>query len=383
MRQYKHYGNKPHINDDKIKSDIIDFYNNWKHEYLIKASSFPNSYYISTGGGTNVAEGAITVSEGHGYGMLTVALMAEFDPQSKEIFDGLYNFYNSHRSPIGKNLPSWQVIGKVGEFETEECFASATDGDLDVAYALILADRIWGSNAIDYMGRAKAIIEDIIKWDIHSTNYRILLGDWVKGEKSEEKYKNATRPSDWMPEHFKVFYHITKNEILSNVVETIYNLAQEVAHPQTGILPDFVVGEPPKPAEPFFLEKETDGDYGANACRVPWRIGMDFLHNNSNEAKAVLTPFMEWLYHFSDGDYNKAGNGFTLDGTVNQEGKPWGMFGGPYMVASTIDTKYQSFLDSAWQTLTQFSAASGYYSNSIVMLSLIAVGGYWWNPIDE
>lgn len=39
-------------------------------------------------------------------------------------------------------------------------------------------------------------------------------------------------------------------------------------------MPDFVVGQTPKPAAPNFLEADTDDDYSWNSCRYPLRIAM-------------------------------------------------------------------------------------------------------------
>lgn len=379
------FGNKPNFPQENLNTSCTDYYESWKAEYLTKSVSYEGCWYINTGGGTNVDESAITVSEGHGYGMITVVLMAGHDSQAKEFFDGMVRFFLAHTSTENEILPSWQVLGKVDEYETEDRFSSATDGDLDVAYALFLADQQWGSRGeIDYLSIALRMCKAILKYDIHGENYRILLGDWVTHPDTDKKYKNSTRPSDWMPAHFRLFRAETGSSQWDSVIDTIYYLSEAVAHEITGLLPDFVIGTPAQPAEPHFLENFSDGSYGANACRVPWRIGMDHIHFGTSESKSVLSSIMNWLINDTSGNISGMLNGYHLDGEPLFENNiaPRGMYAAPFMVASTCSEKYKSFLNSSWTYLSQFKSEEGYYSNSISMLCLLAVSGNWWNPAD-
>ncbi len=377
------FGIRPSRPQAELNSELTSFYYSWKSEYLKASVSYPNCYYVSTGGGTNVKAEAITVSEGHGYGMISVVLMAGEDKDAKSIFDGLFTFFREHPSDIAPELPSWQVLGKVGDHETSETFASATDGDLDVAYSLLLADNQWGSEGdINYREEAAKVIDAIYRFDIHPESKRILLGDWVPGDDTEEKYRNSTRPSDWMPAHFRAYKDFTGEDRWSEVIDTIYEISDIVADEKTGLLPDFVVNDTPVPAEPFFLENSTDGSFAANACRVPWRIGMDFIHHGSKESQATLTKLMNWLNEDSKGSIDGVCNGYNLNGSpiYEENFEPWGMYASPFMVASAVDKKFEPFLTSSWNYLVKFDVETGYYSNSITLLCLLAVSGNWWCP---
>lgn len=379
------FGHKPDFPQNVLNSYCAEFYEKWKDEYLCASQSYEGCWFISTGGGTNVDEAAITVSEGHGYGMITVVLMAGYDSDAKEIFDGMVRFFLEHRSSVSETLPSWQVLGKVGSHETCDRFASATDGDLDVAYALFLADKQWGSDGkYNYRSIALDMCDSILEFDVHEVNHRVLLGDWVPGEETDEKYRSATRPSDWMPAHFRLFRAESGNPTWERVVDTIYSLAAAVAHTETGLLPDFVVDTPPKAAEPHFLENFSDGSYGANACRVPWRVGMDMIHFGSDESKGVILNIMQWLMKESGGTVHGIMNGYFLNGVPLFENNiaPRGMYAAPFMVASTCSADYVGFLNNSWNYLVKFKGEEGYYSNSITMLCLLAVSGNWWNPAD-
>src|SRR5262249_36018483 len=110
------------------------YYDKWKAQYLV-AGCGPGQYR-----GEGSSSGPYTVSEAHGYGMLITVIMAGHDPKARDIFDGMYAYYAAHGSTNNKTLMAWA--------QDEQCANtggadSATDADLDIAYALLLADRQW------------------------------------------------------------------------------------------------------------------------------------------------------------------------------------------------------------------------------------------------
>ncbi len=68
---------------------------------------------------------------------------------------------------------------------------SATDGDLDIAYALLLADVQWGSAAaVNYRQEAERTLEAIVQHTVDPATHLTLLGDWVA---PDGDYAKATR----------------------------------------------------------------------------------------------------------------------------------------------------------------------------------------------
>ena len=97
------------------------------------------------------------VSEGQGYGMVIVALMAGHDPAAQERFDGLARYALDHPSSVDERLVGWAQDARCRDVEGGD---SATDGDLDAAYGLLLAHAQWGSGgAIDYLGAARRMLD--------------------------------------------------------------------------------------------------------------------------------------------------------------------------------------------------------------------------------
>ena len=93
------------LKPSKIK-DVKNFYNTWKRNYVVRTSQVVNNitlYRIAFGKRTT-SNYAATVSEGQGYGMMIVALMAGHDPNAKAIFDGLWTFVRAHPSSVDNRL---------------------------------------------------------------------------------------------------------------------------------------------------------------------------------------------------------------------------------------------------------------------------------------
>jgi endo-1,4-beta-D-glucanase Y len=359
------------------------FYDAWKAKYLVKDCG---GYYVATtldgnsGGGQ--ASDAITVSEAHGYGMLLAALMAGHDPDAHAIYDGLYAFFRAHPSRNSPDLMAWQqVTGCKSSSDSD----SATDGDLDIAYSLLLAADLWPGGAIDYAGEAKKVIAAAMAHEVNATTHLTLLGDWsTKGD----KYFFGTRPSDFMTDHFRAFGAATGDAGWTQSVDAIYTLVstmQTTHAPKTGLVSDFVVStdtNAPSPAPSKYLEDTTDGDYAYNACRVPWRLGTDALMNGEPRAKAQLAQINAWVRSKTGEDASNIGTDYTLGGTSTTPSDSSMAFVAPFGVAAMIDAKNQAWLDAIWMAVVAQSLddEGDYFGNTVKLLSMIVMSQNWWTP---
>src|SRR5262249_15691049 len=75
----------------------------WKNHYILDGCT-PGEKYVWFEGtkGSNIC-----VSEGQGYGMMIVALMAGFDSTAQDTYDCLYRYYRSHPSTTSSDLMAW------------------------------------------------------------------------------------------------------------------------------------------------------------------------------------------------------------------------------------------------------------------------------------
>lgn len=348
---------------------VTQIYETWKDDFL-KPTELNGGYYVH-GGCTGCQVESKGTSEGHGYGMIITALMAGYDSDAKKYFDGLFHFFNNYRSVTNNELMNWNVA----KDEREAWTGSATDGDMDIAYALLLAHYQWGSDGdINYMQEAIDMINLGLKVsDMHSISKRVMLGDW-------DSDKNTTRPSDWMTGHFKAYAEATNDNFWHNATNTIYSITKNIItnySPETGLLPDFIVGESAKPAAPNFLEGENDGSYYYNACRFPWRISTDYLHYNTNEAKQNLAKFLAWANNIVNGNFNNYTAGYKLNGTPLNDYTDMS-FTAPLVLAFCTDSNYQNTLNLGWDYIE--NNYHSYFDASINVLCQLIITGNWWPP---
>ncbi|MWV43306.1 licheninase [Paenibacillus sp. HJL G12] len=388
-----------HQSEMQIDATVSRLYDEWKKKYVkpnpyVKASE-ASQYYVWYADGDwfekehdealNVDYNAITVSEAHGYGMLITALMAGHDSQAKAYFDGLYRYFRAHPSSINPDLMAWKQ-GDTGQAIVDvDGVDSATDGDMDIAYALLLADSQWGSSGkINYMAEAKKVIQAIMKNDVNHTEWTLKLADWAAD--SDAKYGHATRPSDFMLQHLKDFEKVSGDRNWGLVVDKTYAVSRELFtkySPNAGLLPDFVVkkGSGYAPAEPEFLEGETDGDYSYNSSRIPWRIGTDALITGDVRAKEQVNTLTKWIRKTTNNDPSNILAGYKLDGSAPLEDYPDLSFTAPMMVGAMLDSSHQNWLNALWDYNAAVSTEEDvYFGNTLRLLSMIVVSGNWWSP---
>jgi hypothetical protein len=379
------------------------FYERWRAKYL-RADC--GGYYVYSGGGTGADPNTVSISEGHGYGMLTTVLMAGHDPSAKKYFDGLYGVFRTFPSANNRDLMSWDILkGCKVPTGADNLADSATDGDLDVAFSLLMADRQWGSaGTINYLAEARKVIAAIKTHEINPDSHLIMMGDWadIKADYYAKNYAAAvgpyekpgahkayyygTRPADFLIDHFKAYGAATGDASWTVVVDAHYAAVatlQAKFSPATGLLPDFAdaTGGNVAPAKAHYLEDANDGDYGFNSCRAPWRLGTDYIATGEARAKAALDKINAWVRKATAGNPAQLAEGYHLDGSKSGAVAVDHAFLAPFGVAAMSDAANQAWLDAIWgQLLKDPSTSGGYYADSIRMLAMIVMSGNWWQP---
>jgi endo-1,4-beta-D-glucanase Y len=355
-----------------LDSATASFYDTWKSKYLKMASCGGN--YVFSGGGTGCSA-CVTISEGHGYGMVIVPMMAGHDTDAQKLFDGLYQYFRKAPSGITPDLMAWAADANCKPVSGPD---SATDGDLDIAFGLLLADKQWGSTGtINYLAEAKKVINAIKSAEVNHTTHLTMLGDW------DEQTAYSTRPSDFMIDHFRSFASATGDADWNKTVDATYQVIGTITGPTgpaktTGLMPDFVVSTntTAKPANSGFLEGPHDGDYDYNSCRYPWRLGTDYIVSGDAKAKAAAVQLTTWIKGAAktpDG----IRSGYKLSGTAYVDYVDMA-FEAPFGVAA-LGGGDQAWLDAMWTSISGMGAED-YYSDSIKLLSMVVMSGNWWAP---
>src|SRR3954452_3021849 len=114
-------------------------------------SSWKNTFVTANGAGgflrvQSPQHSGGTVSEGIGYGMIAAVYVSD-----RPTFDGLWGYAKLHFD--AKGLMNWQ-ISSTGAITGQ---GSATDGDEDMAWALLMASDQWSS--LQYLDDARAVID--------------------------------------------------------------------------------------------------------------------------------------------------------------------------------------------------------------------------------
>ncbi len=343
-----------------LKNDTIKYYKTWKNKYLLEVDSTMSRI---------VDKESRTVSEGQGYGMLIEALLPHgVESDDEQIFNALWKFSRSRPSSICSNLMNWKYDPQ--NIKDDD---SAFDGDADIAYALIKAAEKWGSGGVvNYKNEALKVLNDIWNCTIGLDSKLPLLGDWV--EQDGTKYNQYTaRTSDFMLGHFRKFAQFTGDDKWLEVVTATQNALKEVQNETTGLVPDFIKKDSHGhyvAVENGFLE-ENDGDYSYNACRVPWRLGVDVMQSHDNVTRNILSKMTHWMKSTSHAIPENIKAGYTLDGNVIGD-YDTNAFIAPFGVAATAlgDGSYAKKIRQYMIRDTE-----GYYEDTIALLSLMAMDG--------
>lgn len=374
-------------NSNHLSDETLDFYTYWKSKYLVKNPYSRNEtqYYVFYGDKTFSQAGhevPVTVSEAHGYGMLIAASMAGYDSDAKEIFDGMYRYYKAYPSHIAPHLMAWQQSDNGSALVNSNGADSATDGDLDIAYALLMADKVWGSNGdINYRQTAVDVINDIMEYEVNQDDWLLRLGDWAYDADKNDKYYAATRSSDFIVQYMPVFAEAANDQRWLKLYDGTYTIINKIVNDYgTGILPDFIIKDKngnfvPAPAN--FLESENDGNYYYNACRTPWRISMDYLINQNSNAKSFADALNSFIIKKTNGDPWEIMAGYTPKGTAVSD---WNdlCFNSPFMIAAACSND-KTWHDDVREMCLEYGEDS-YFGDTITMLCLIVDDGGWIVP---
>ncbi|HMS96044.1 MAG TPA: glycosyl hydrolase family 8 [Tabrizicola sp.] len=363
--------------DPDRHDQVLAFYNAWKADFLVEGCGDGRAYVrfvtkADKDSGKDTS-GTLTVSEAHGYGMLILVLMAEHDPEAQRLFDAMLAYRDDHPAASDPGLMAWrQVEGCDNAPDGGD--NTATDGDLDIAYALVLADRQWGG----YRDRALQVMQATLDRVKSREGDFLTIGDWAN---DSEAHRGGTRSSDFMPTHFCTFAKASKDETWMAILDATYAIIDAAAPEPTGLTPDFITGLPdaPRPALPEFLEGKDDGAHSWNAVRTPWRLALDDILTGESRARRRLLLLNAFVRQATGGDPLRIADGYALDGMALNPDWDGGMvFTSMFAVSAMVDPSAPDWLDALWARMVETPVTDeGYYGNTLKMLAMITLDGGW------
>jgi endo-1,4-beta-D-glucanase Y len=374
--------------------DVQAAYTAWKKDLVVTDSAGVSRVVRPNEPGT-LQKGS-TVSEGIGYGMIIAVYMND-----QTLFDGLWRFALAHTwgSPNGSTLlMNWYIAadGSVASPSDggSDGSGAATDADEDIAWALIMADRQWGGKGSltdkTYLAYAQQLAADIWTWE--TINYNLPKNGSSWGD------DNCLNISYFAPAYYRVFASVGGNsQWLNNAVPYIYQVISQSlnstnGNQNNGLVPGFSTSMGAA-ANCGPYSSPQPHNYQYDACRTPFRIGLDACWNNDPSAVGYVGKTSSFFT--ARGGASKIADGYGLDGTPQPQNaagtyypqNPGGTlnglsaaFIGPAAVGAMhtqAGQNYQTFLNDAYNLVRQNNLWCGgqYYDESWTMLSLLMMTG--------
>lgn len=223
----------------------------------------------------------ITTSEGQSYMLIRSLVMND-----KKTFNLVYTWTRNNLQRKDK-LFSW-LWGKDknGEYKVLD-ENSATDADVDIACALLLAHETWGNHK--YLNEAIPIIHSI--WDNETKrigNHLVLM----PGVAQTYSKKVEVNPSYFSPFAFRFFQKYDDLHDWHLVIDSsYYYLSKITSMTDTGLPPNWFIIENPQDGGSegqIILENSTRSDFSYDSIRVFLRLYLDYLESGEKRALPIL-----------------------------------------------------------------------------------------------
>ena len=328
-----------------------DAYNAWKNAYVASCGS---TYRVKFDDGNS------TVSEGIAYGML-LSVYAD----DKGLFDGLWGYYQANKN--GNGVMNWKIGGCSGVTGSN----GATDAELDVAMALVIASEQWGGS---YAATAKSFIQTIKRTEMNGDGQTLNGDAWGNTN-------SCRNPSYFAPAYYKEFANVdTDNGKFWG--ETAINASNSVLSANRNSTSGLVSNWCDNSGQENTCGNTGSGagGYGADACRNPWRMAVDYLWHGDGASSAAkdinakLTKFVNGYENqmkgpFSNRNCSNPGGGSYVNGSYST-------FALPPMTSSSA----QSSLNKCYAAVAGLADVDAYFNSTIRCISLFVLTGNFWAP---
>jgi endo-1,4-beta-D-glucanase Y len=339
----------------KNSQDAVTNYQLWKSNFVEKCNN--GRYRVKF---DNPSE---TVSEGIGYGMLLAVYATD-----KELFDGLWLYYKDNVNSNG--VMNWKINGCSGTNSPN----GATDAELDVAFALIVADYQWGSTgSINYKNDAKSLITTIKSHEIEANTFVLKPGDQFGGSQ-------ITNPSYFSPAYYRAFGAFTNDVSFWNSVAsksyTIINNNLTVNNAVGGLVSDWctAAGTYSSEAGNYKYDGKT---YNYDAVRTPWRISVDYVWYGTADAKTYVKKSSDFV-RVNLGGTSNIKDGYNQDGSLVGQ---WhnATFVGAFACAA-MGGDNQIHLNDSYTDLKNLNEPNSYFNQTLKTLYTFLLTGNFYLP---
>jgi endoglucanase len=329
-----------------LSLQVKSAYDKWKRTILLEC----NGGYRIDCVGESAGE---TKVEGMGFGMMLTVYMAD-----KTAFDGLVKFYESKAG--GGGMMAWRTtcdgISDAG---------SATDGDVEVAFALVIASWQWPDGG--YADKAKKVIANLKKVVVKCNNDLALAGGmsgnnaWGGCSETDISYYN--------PAAFREFAKLSGDSSWTTLANSTYTILNAAADKTTGLVPDW------QTVSGSAGGGSREANYKYDACRAPWRIAIDYLWNGNEKALAWCKKITDWSYKIGPKNIK---DGYSLSGEVLGTFHNLCFTGGFGVAAMCHSQEASDAFAKEMATVSTYE--TGWFTLSVGLCNMMVMIGSQWRP---
>lgn len=283
------------INSDKDEEPLVfsgrgmlaELWREYKQEYLEPG----------TGRTLDKQRENITTSEGQAYTMLRAAWVSD-----QAVFEQSWQWTkNNLQHKQGDKLFAWlfgqapdgsyRVLHERGGDNT------ASDGDTDIALALVFAAHRWSDDK--YLEDAKPIIRDIWEKEVVEVGGQPVLAA-NNLEKSATTPDVLVNPSYFAPYAYRIFAGLDPEHNWNALADSSYDWIEKSQEASLGtdkrdggLPPDWMLVNRESGAISPPSQAGLTANFSYDAIRTPWRLALDYEWNKAPEAKQALERMTE------------------------------------------------------------------------------------------
>jgi endo-1,4-beta-D-glucanase Y len=254
------------------------FKTNNDQEILTRLNKSYNSKYLLDEGRI-IDDQSVTTSKGQGYSLIRSVLTND-----KSTFDKVLKWTSSNLKRPDDSLFASKYGRVDGQFKILEQ-ENTTDGDLDIAYSLLQANKKWKD--ISYLDLAKKIIGDIWKTRVIEHNgMKFLL---PASSRAKEGFE-IINPSYFSPMYYAEFAIVDPTNNWNRLRDDTYSELEKINQSHV-LFPDWIkynISSQQYESAAQALFKDKSDNFSFEAIRILLRVGEDYQKTKDNRALKIL-----------------------------------------------------------------------------------------------
>ena len=338
--------------------DIQGTFDDWKTAYYEECSDGQKARIkwvdpAASASGCN-ANGNCTVSEGIGYGMLIMVYMDNGTNNTQAKFDKLWKYYQAY--PDSKGLMKWIIDGCNGA----KSDGAATDAEMDVIHALLMAYKQWGNEA--YLTSAKDLLGKVWNAEVDQGQKLLKPGSlWTQ---------SVFNPSYSATGAMRVFQAADASHDWKGVADNSLALIKKNQNSSTGLVSDWCNSS----GQTQNVNNSGTGKFGYDAARTPWRVALDYLWFGTASAKQIEDPINKWIMSKTTNVPSRIRAEYNQDGSTTVTNWSNALYMGALTIPAMTDETQATWLQASLNPL-MISSADTYFNSSWKILYQLTMNG--------